>query len=123
MGADMVHLVDHHRAMLVAGLCDAPEGRDDRIVLGAEIAAGQDAGLMHRRGLDDDHGRPTARPLAVIAEMALRGQALDAHIRRMGAEDEAMLQGLVAQLQGLEEMGEGLLGHRGVILLEMTPRS
>jgi hypothetical protein len=30
----------------------------------------------------------------------------------MGAEDEAMLQGLVAQLQRLEEMGEGLLGHR-----------
>jgi hypothetical protein len=41
----------------------------------------------------------------------------------MSPEDEAMLQSLVTELQGLEEMGEGLLGHRGVILLEMTPRS
>src|SRR5579885_1353545 len=35
----------------------------------------------------------------------------------MGTEDETMLQRLVAQLEGLEEVGEGLVGHETEVSL------
>jgi hypothetical protein len=41
----------------------------------------------------------------------------------MGAEVEPVLQGLVAQLQGLEEMRESLLGHRVGTPFDMERRS
>ena len=42
--ADVVELVDHHdvRVRLAAGVGEPPEGRDDRVVAVAEVAAGQD---------------------------------------------------------------------------------
>ena len=123
MGADVIHLMDHHRAVLMAGIGDAPEMGNDRVAFGQEIAPGQHRGLMDRRGLDDDHRRAAAGPLAVIAEVALRRQPLDAHIGGMGAEVEAVLQRLVAQLQGLEEVRESLLGHSVGTPFDMEGRS
>src|SRR5262249_47621256 len=84
------------------------------IVLSAEIAAGQHPGAMHRRRLDHDHRSPAPGAFAVVAEMALRRQPLDAHVGRMRAEDEAMLQRLMAQGERLEDVRISLRGHGGL---------
>ena len=92
MAADVIGLMHHHRAVLVALVGDAAEMRDDGVVLGQEIAADQHGRAMHRRRLDHDHGGAAARALAVVAEMAVARQALVAHVRGVGAEDDAVLQ-------------------------------
>ena len=95
---------------------DLAEMRDDLVGRMAEIAARQHGGAMHRHRLDHDHRRAAAGALLVIAAMALAGQALLRHVGGVRAEDDAVAQRLVAQLQRLEEMGEG--GRHGRIFAE-----
>ena len=71
MLADMIELMEDHRAMRMDGVGDLAEMRDDLIGRMAEIAAGQDGGAMHRHRLDHDHRRTAAGALLVIAAMAL----------------------------------------------------
>ena len=104
--ADVVELVDHHRAVRLAGRGDAAERRDHGIVRVAEVAAGQDRRRVHRHRLDHDHRRPAPRPLLVIAAVTLAGQAAFGHVGGVRAEHEAALQRLVAQRERREEVGK-----------------
>ena len=106
--ADVVELVDHDdvRVRLATGVGHAPEGRDDRVVVVAEVAAGQDAGPVDRHRLDDDHPGAAERPFAVVADVALAGQAVLGHVRGVGAERDPAAQRPVAQRQRLEDVRE-----------------
>ena len=86
MCADVVELLDHHRAVLVAGVGDAAKVRDHAVVAVAEVASGEDRGRMDRHRLHDDHRGPARGPLAVVAEMTFGRQALGTHIGGVGAE-------------------------------------
>jgi len=44
MRADVVELLDHHRAVLMAGVGDAAKVRDHAVVAVAEVASGEDRG-------------------------------------------------------------------------------
>ena len=107
VGANMVELLDHHRPVLVAGVGDAAEVRDHAVVAVAEVAPGEHRGAVDRHRLDHDHRRPAHGPLEVVAEVALGRQALGAHVGGVGAEVQAMLERLRANLDGTEEVGEG----------------
>ena len=76
MTADMINLVDHHRAVAVAFVGNAAEVRDNGVVFMAEVAACQHSGAVRWRRLDDDHRRAAAGALTVIGEVALGGQAV-----------------------------------------------
>ena len=95
---DVVQLLDQddvgrHRA---AGVGDAETGGDDRVVVGPEVAAGQDRGPVDRDRLDDDHAGAAERALAVVADVPRSGQAPIRHVRGVGAEGDPAAQGLVA---------------------------
>ena len=106
MAADMVGLMHHDRAMLVALVGDAAEMGDDRVVLGQEVAADQHGGAVHRRRLHHDHGGSAPRPFAVVAEMPVARQPLMAHIDGVGAEDDAVLQFQMPQFDRREQRGK-----------------
>ena len=110
--ADVVELLDHDRAVLAACVGDPAKVRDHRVVAVAEVAAGQDRGAVDRHRLDHDHRRPAPRPLEVVAEVPFGGKPLGAHVGRVGAEVEAMLERLRADPDGAEEVREGR--HIGV---------
>ena len=97
--------------MLVAGVGDPPEVRDHGVVAVAEVAAGEDRGAVHRHRLDHDHRGPADGALQVVAEVALGGQALRAHVGGMGAEVQAVLEGLRADPDRAEEVGERGFGR------------
>ena len=105
---DMVELVHHDRAVGVAFIGDLAEMRDHLVALGKEIPANEDAGPMRRGGLHHDHGGPSPRPLAVVAEVTGPRDALVAHVDRMRAEDDAVLERDVAELEGREQRRVGL---------------
>ena len=69
-----------------AGISHPPEGRDDRVVVVAEVAPGEDASPMDRHRLDDDHPGAAERPLPVVPDVALSGQAALGHVGGMGPE-------------------------------------
>ena len=106
MGADVIELLDHHRAMLMAGVGDAPEVFDDAVVAMPKVTAREHRGAVHRHRLDHDHRGPANRTLPVVAEMALHGQPLDAHVGGVRAEVEAVREGLAPERQWREQMGE-----------------
>jgi len=108
VGADVIELLDDRRAVALDLLGDAPEVGHDGIVVVAEVSADDDGGAVHRHGFDHDHRGTAPRPLAVVAEVALAGQALLAHVRRVRAEDDAVLQREMAQGQRRKEMREGV---------------
>ena len=110
MTADVIDLVDHHRAVAVALVCDATEVRDDRVVLVAEVAAGQHPGSVRRRRRDDDHRRAATGAFAIIAEVAVDGQATLAHVGGVCAKHDAVLERLMAQFDGREQVRK-LLRH------------
>ena len=91
MAADMIGLMHHDGAVLVALVGDAAKMGDDRVVLGQEVAADQHCRTVYRRRLHHDHRSPAPRPLAVIAEMPVAWQAFMAHIDGVGAEDDAVM--------------------------------
>ncbi len=99
MAADVIELVYHHRAVALALVRHLAEMRDHLIGFMAEVAAGQDAGAVRRRRLDDDHRRAATGALAIVAEVARAGQAAVAHVRCVGAKHDAVLQRCVAQFQ------------------------
>jgi hypothetical protein len=109
--ADVIDLVDHHRAVLVAGLGDGPEGRDDGVVLVAEVAPCQDPGAMGGYGLDHDHRGASTCPLGVVAQVPRAGQAVLGHVRGVGAEHDAVLQRRVPQGERRQQVREGFAGH------------
>ena len=113
MTADMIDLVDHHRAVAVAFVGNAAEVRDNGVVFMAEVAACQHSGAVRWRRLDDDHRRAAAGALTVIGEVALGGQAVLAHVGGVCAEHDAVLERLVAQLEGCEQVRK-LLRHGDV---------
>ena len=104
MLANVIELVDHHRAVFVAGLGDLAEMGDDGIVLVPKIATGQHRGAVGRHRLDHDHGAAAAGALGVIAEVAFDRQAVLGPVGGMGAEVEPVLERLVTQVEGREEV-------------------
>ncbi len=96
MLADMVELVEDHRAMGVDGIGDLAEMRDDLVGRMAEIAAGQHRGAVNRHRLDHDHGGAADGALLVIGAMALAREAALRHVGGVGAEDDAVGKSLVA---------------------------
>ena len=115
--ADVVELLDHHRAVLVAGIGDPAKVRDHAVVAVAEVAPGKHRGAVDRHRFDHDHRRPAQGPLDVVAEVAFGGEALGAHVGGMGAEVQAMLERYRAHLEGAEEVREGRCrGHVAFVL-------
>ena len=112
--ADVVQLLDHrHVGGLVAGLCDAAEVGDERVVVDQEVAPGQHAGGVGGDGLDDDHRRAAERPLAVVGEVAVAGSPTLGHVRGVGAERDPRCQRPVPEGERREDVGERSLGgHR-----------
>ena len=70
---DVIQLLDHHGVGvgLAARVGETSEGRDDGIVVVAEVAAGQDRGAVDRHWLHHDHPRPAECPLPVVADVAI----------------------------------------------------
>ena len=106
MLTDVINLLDHHRAVLVAGLGDEPKGRHDGVVLMTEVAPREHRGGVSGHRLDDDHRGAAGGALAVVAEMARAGQTLLGHVGGVRAEIEAVLERLVPQRERREQMGE-----------------
>ncbi len=73
MTTDVIDLVDHGGAVAMALVRDLAEMRNDLVGPVQKIAADQHARLVRRRRLDDDHGGPASRSLAVVAEVPLAG--------------------------------------------------
>ena len=117
MRADVVELLNHHRAVFVAGVRYPAKVRDHAVVVVAEVAPGEHRGAVDRHRLDHDHGRPAHGPLQVIAEMAFGGEAFGAHVGGVGAEVQAMLERLRADLYGAEQVREWRCGRHGAIVL------
>lgn len=109
----VIDLVNHHAAVCVAGIGDAAEMRDHRIVPVAEVAAGENAGGVNGDRLAHDHRRPAPGTFAVVPQVAFARQPVFGHVGRVGAEIEPVAKCFVAQAQGLEKMGEQLR-HDGV---------
>ena len=115
--ADVVELLDHDRAVLVAGIGDPAKVRDHAVVAVAEVAPGKHRGAVDRHRFDHDHRGPAQGPLDVVAEVAFGGEALGAHVGGMGAEVQAMLERDRAHLDGAEEVREGRCrGHAAFVL-------
>ncbi len=86
--------------------------RDHLVAFGEEVAADENARAVRGRRLDDDHRRAAPGPFPVIAEVPVPGQALMAHVDRMGAENHTARKLAVAKLDGGKEVRE-LLAHDG----------
>ena len=100
------------RVRLAAGVGQAAEGRDDRVVVGPEVAPGQDGGPVDRHRLHDDHPGAAERSLAVVADVPLAGQAVLGHVRRVRAEVDPAAQRAMAELERLEDVREVPAGSR-----------
>jgi hypothetical protein len=112
MLADMVELLDHHRIVGVAGFGDGAEAGDHRVVIGAEVAAGEHRRRVDRHRLDDDHRRAADRPLEIVGAVLLARQAIARHVGRVGTEHDAVLQPPRSKLKRCEEVAERR--HRGL---------
>ena len=110
MGADMIKLLDDGAAVILHLFGDAAKVGDDGIVIGQEVAAGQNRRAMDRHRFDHDHARTAPGALAVVAKVPLAGNALFAHVGGMGAEHDAVLQREMTQPQRRKELGIGF-GH------------
>jgi hypothetical protein len=103
---DVIDLVNHHRAVVVASIGDAAKVGNHCVVRVAKVATGEDAGGVGGDRLADDHRGAAPGALGVIAQVALTGQAGLCHVGGVGAEIEPVLEGLVTQIQGREQMGK-----------------
>ena len=108
--AHVVQLLDHHGALAVAGIGDRTEAGYHAVVADTEVATGEHRCAVHGHRFDDDHRRTAASPLEVVAEVAFAGQAVDGHVRGVGAEHDTVAQRDVSELQRLEQVLE-LVGH------------
>ena len=108
MLADVVELVDQDDVgvRLSAGVGHAPEGRDDRVVVVPEVAAGQDARAVDRDRLDHDHPGATEGPFAVVADVALTREAVLGHVRGVRPEGDPAAERAVPQRQRFEDVWE-----------------
>ncbi len=79
-----------------------------RIVAVAKVTASENTGGVGGDRLAHDHRRAAPGTLGVVAQVAFAGQPALRHVGRVGTEIEAMLEGLVAQVEGLEKMGKQL---------------
>ena len=61
---------------------------------------------MDRHGLHDDHPGATERPLAVVADVPLAGQAALGHVRGVRPEGDPAAQRPVAERQRFEDVRE-----------------
>ena len=87
--------------MLMHGVGDAAEVGDDRSrPRQRKLPRVSTARAMHRHRLDHDHRRAAEGALAVVAEVALAGQPVDAHVGGVGAEDEPVLSVLWRSFRG-----------------------
>ena len=102
--ADVIDLMDHHRAMLVARVGEAAKVRNYCVVGMNEVAAGEDRGAVGGDRFDHDHRCAATGALGVVPEVALPWKPLLGHVRGVCAEVEAMLQGLVPKIERLEEV-------------------
>ena len=64
---------------------------------------------MHWHGLDHDHRRTAAGAFLVVTPMTFSGQAEIGHVGGVRAEDDAVIEAPVAQLERLENVL--VLGH------------
>ena len=113
--ADVVQLVDHDDVGVrgPAGIGHPPEGRDDRVVVGAEVAPGEDARAVDGHRLDDDHPGAAERALPVVPEVALAGQAVLGHVGGMGPERDPAPQRPMPQPEWFEHVRERLAHGAG----------
>ena len=99
MGADVENLLHHDHVVSMAGLGNAAEVGHHCLVRRQELPARQDGRAMCRKWLNGDHGDAALGPFQVIVVMAFAGVTLDAQVGRVGAEDEAVLQRQMPDLE------------------------
>src|SRR6185503_8700980 len=103
--ADVVELVDQDdvRACLAAGIGEATEGRDDRVVVVAEVAPREDSGPVDGHWFDHDHPGTAEHALPVVADMALPGKAVLGHVGGVCPKGDPAPQGPVTKAEWLED--------------------
>ena len=81
---------------------DALERRDVRVRPDAQIAVGDAALVRHRGGLDEHASRASQHQPAPMREVKVLGDAIDRRVGRHGSDDDAVLEGDVADGDGGE---------------------
>ena len=110
VGAGMVDLVAHDRAVFVAGVGHLAEMRNDHVI-GEKVAPGEDGRRVRWRRFDDNHRRPAPGAFPVVSEVSVERQAAFGHVGGMGSENDAVLQLMSAHLHRAEDIGKGCLCH------------
>ena len=108
MLSDMIKLVQHDRVIVAAGFIDLAQRRNNGVVIGPEIAAGQDTGGMHRHRLDHDHAGAPLGALDVIGLGSPRRQPVLGHVVGMGTKHDAVFQPLVVDGNWGKQMRIGI---------------
>ena len=103
--ANVVKLLENHRAFLVNGLGDLPEVRDHLIRAVPEVTPCQHRRRMHRNRLDHQHSGTAQGAFTVVGHMSLGGQTLLRHVRGVRPKHNAVAQGLVPQRHGGKNVG------------------
>jgi hypothetical protein len=73
------------------------------VAFGEEVSSYKYSRTVRRGWFHDNHGGPSPRPLAVIAEVSWPRQAFMTHVDGVSAEDDAILERGVAKLEGREK--------------------
>ena len=97
-----------HHFLRLHELGDALERRDVRGRPNSEVAVGDAALVRHRGGLDEHAPRAAQHQPAPMREVEVLGDAVDRRVGGHGGDDDAVLEGHVADGDGREEQR---LGH------------
>ena len=115
MLADVVQLVNHDDVGVrgPAGVGHAPEGGDDGVVIGAEVAPGEDTRPVNGHRLHDDHPGAAERAFPVVPDVALPRQPALGHVGGVSPERDPAPQRPMPQSEGFEHVRERLAHGAG----------
>ncbi len=106
MLADVVELMADDRPVPVHRIGDFAEMRNDLVGRMFEIAASQYGGSVDGHRFDHDHRGAAESALLIIGPMAFAGEPRFRHVGGVSAEDDAVLERHMPQLQGLEKVAK-----------------
>jgi hypothetical protein len=121
MRADVVELLQDHRAGVLHLVGDGAERRGSPSSWNAGSCRASGRRAVHRHRFGHDHRRPAQERVPADSPEARPGHPLIRHVRGMRAKDDAVAQGMVAQLQGRHQAG--VLGHESQPEIALTSRN
>ncbi|MNM82982.1 hypothetical protein D3C81_950270 [compost metagenome] len=107
-----------HRAVLMAGLRQAPVAFDAGIVGGHQHVGGVAGAVVYTGHLQHDQTDPASGPGTLVGNELVIDQVVGGQAGIVARGHDAVLQAFAANLQGFEQVGEGGLhtGGSGVVL-------